>query len=433
MRQKKPLRRHFEEKASRKIGNKKDRPELLARARTACQGTRRTGIDCMEQGEGAAHAALPADPQSDTDTPRKGPMVFVTKGEDWLSPPISAAAPSPTDAVAAVSQQTGASARKGGSDGSGEMAACIAPRSPVKSSMVSQTQNYESPGRRRVALSQNNNVCESHSQHTLQYQGARLPAETQQQTMIYQGHSIEKSSSQEASIRSHAEAPRNSDLPAAGGEGLALREEERYHALPSMASQLSLTPASQAIASQSQQRYTKLTTQAPEILHSEADFRVTQAVQLPALPQPAGSAALLPNSDGTCLRVPDLGSSPADAPDAEGCPPVDGDVHVAGQCCNESGADGLQRSEDTLSLLQLKPASTEQPKSSNASLPGAVTQMRPTLPDTEHQGPLAGQSAGGGKVAQLRREKERMQTTHASTSLDVLMSQGSCFIVAFMF
>ena len=386
----------------------------------------------MGQGEGAAHAALlPADPQSDTDTPRKGPMMFVTKGEDWLSPPISAAAPSPTDAVAAVSQQTGASARTGGSDGSGEMAACIAPRSPVKSSMVSQTQNYESPGHRRVALSQNNNVCESHSQHTLQYQGARLPAETQQQTMIYQGHSIEKSSSQEASIRSHAEAPRNSDLPAAGGEGLALREEERYHALPSMASQLSLTPASQAIASQSQQRYTKLTTQAPEILHSEADFRVTQAVQLPALPQPAGSAALLPNSDGTCLRVPDLGSSPADAPDAEGCPPVDGDVHVAGQCCNESGADGLQRSEDTLSLLQLKPTSTEQPKSSDASLPAAVTQPRPT--DTQHQGPLAGPSAGGGKVAQLRREKERMQTTHASTSLDVLMSQGSCFIVAFMF
>jgi hypothetical protein len=378
---------------------------------------------------------------SDTDTPRKGPLAV--PGE------VVRSSLSPRDTLSASEKPA---AGVGGRAGRGAPSPA---QSPVKS-LASQTQLYESPSRRRIALSQNNNFGDS--EHTLVYVEARVAESQSQRTAPYVepcGTARTDRSSQQlqaaslggsraaghggrrpeeslsiARVRDLQEDQTldgGSDSKGEGREAVGGVDCEYYQALlPNMSSQL--TPASQSMASQTQQRYDKLTTFGPETLHrfvpfgqlhrasSESGGRDLQSSPMAdAGPVPAQGQTVMK----TRLAVADLPKSVADASRGSVTSTPEEVSQMSPKACRLAVSEqGMQETHNfSLSLEDQGRKIKEQSIQEGAPLGEAAEQQR-----ERREQPIASK----GKAAQLEREKALMLT---SPALDDLSSQDFRFAV----
>ena len=369
---------------------------------------------------------------SDTDTPRKGPLAV--PGE------VVRSSLSPRDTLSASEKPAACRAGRGVPSPA---------HSPVKS-LASQTQLYESPSRRRIALSQNNNFGDS--EHTLVYE-ARVAESQSQKTAPYvepcgtarsDKFSRQKTASPDGSRAAGHDGRRpqeslsiarvqdqtlagESDSKGEGREVVGGVDCEYYQALlPNMSSQL--TPASQSMASQTQQRYDKLTTFGPETLHRTVPFG-----QLHRAGSESGGRDLqsLPMADAgsdpahgqtavkTGLAAADLPKSLADASRGTATTTPEQVTQMSPKACRLAVSEqGMQETHNFSLSLEDQGRKRKEESIQEAAPPGEGPEQQ----RERREQPIASK----GKAAQLEREKALMLT---SPALDDLSSQDFRFAV----
>ena len=452
-------------------GSAAGRERTVHRSRMAGDGTAGPAVGgAVPEASARPPAPLCLSMDSDTETPRKGPLA--PAGEVVKS----SLSPRP-DSDAGVGPRTprrGDAATRGGGGGGGAVAPARAAetpdeepaaalsqtRSPPKSLMLSQTQHYESPSRRRLAQGQaggglpDSQRPGGESQSTLVYAAGSAGAESQRTLLYTEPQQLTPA----GGPASRDDAP--SLRPCGGGAGrteAASGEQEWaengaptdgtrggaqsparstdnpcYRALPDMPSQL--TPASQglSVASQTQQRYTQLSTFGPEMLHERAPSGSTgRACSTrsglrscdPEHSHESGPTALRREGQHSPEQMPGAGAEAGGHTDLSTGSSTEAESQRSqsppGTCMlsiTEQGAHG-----------SLRPSQSQNASAGGEGVRAVGAQGAAQAPHTPPTIPAAVlPRTGGGRAEQLRREKAMV---HEISAPDDLMSQDVRFAV----